>query len=78
MASFAYEAINSRGTTVKGSIEADNIDKAQATPKLMKEAMTTVSFDGLTGTGMKWGADGAVNKEPKAMVIKNGAYTAMD
>ncbi len=30
MPSFAYEAINSRGTTVKGNIEADNIDKAQA------------------------------------------------
>ena len=30
MASFAYEAINSRGITVKGSIDADNIDKAQA------------------------------------------------
>ena len=30
MPSFAYEAINSRGTTVKGSIDADNIEKAQA------------------------------------------------
>ncbi len=30
MPSFAYEAINSRGTTVRGNIDADNIDKAQA------------------------------------------------
>ncbi len=30
MATFAYEAINSRGTTVRGNIDADNIDKAQA------------------------------------------------
>ncbi len=30
MPNFAYEAINSRGTTVRGSIDADNIDKAQA------------------------------------------------
>ncbi len=33
MASFAYEAINKKGATVKGSIEADNIDKAQAMVK---------------------------------------------
>ena len=44
----------------------------------MKAAITALSFDGLTGTSMKWSADGAVNKEPKAMVIKNGAYTAMN
>ena len=30
MPSFAYEAINSKGITVKGNLEADNIDKAQA------------------------------------------------
>lgn len=30
MASFGYEAINAKGATVKGSIEADNIDKATA------------------------------------------------
>ena len=33
MASFAYEAINKKGATVKGTIEADNIDKAQAMVK---------------------------------------------
>ncbi len=30
MASFGYEAINAKGATIKGSIEADNIDKATA------------------------------------------------
>ena len=43
----------------------------------MKTAMTKISVDGLTGQAMKWAADGAVNKEPKAMVIKDGAYVSM-
>lgn len=45
----------------------------------LKAAITAsdFSFDGLTGTGMKWGKDGAVSKDPKAVVIKDGAYAAM-
>lgn len=39
---------------------------------------TSMSFDGLTGEGMTWGADGAVTKSPKGMVIQNGAYVGMD
>ncbi len=35
------------------------------------------SYDGLTGNGMTWGADGAVSKNPKAVVIKDGAYSAL-
>ena len=46
MASFAYEAINSRGTTVKGSIEADNIDKAQALLKGQELIPVTVKETG--------------------------------
>ncbi|HOO78944.1 MAG TPA: amino acid ABC transporter substrate-binding protein, partial [Lachnospiraceae bacterium] len=41
----------------------------------MTGAMTTISVDGLTGTGMTWAATGEVAKEPKAMVIVNGEYT---
>ena len=44
----------------------------------MIEQFTTMSFDGITGTGMTWGADGAVTKAPKGMVIKDGAYVGMD
>ncbi len=42
MPNFAYEAINSRGTTVKGSIDADNIDKAQAMLKSQELIPVTV------------------------------------
>lgn len=43
----------------------------------MKVAMTEITYDGLTGEETTWGADGEPNKAPKAMVIKDGAYTAM-
>jgi len=36
------------------------------------------TFDGLTGTGMKWDNTGAVTKSPKGMVIQNGGYIGMD
>ncbi len=42
MPSFAYEAINGKGTTVRGSIEADNIDKAQAQLKAQELIPVTV------------------------------------
>ena len=36
------------------------------------------SYDGLTGTGMTWAETGEVSKNPKAVVIKDGAYSALD
>lgn len=35
------------------------------------------SFDGLTGTDMKWSESGEVSKDPKGMVIKDGVYVGM-
>lgn len=43
----------------------------------LSEAMTKITVDGLTGEGMTWEATGEVNKAPKAVVIKDGAYAAM-
>ncbi len=44
----------------------------------LKAAITNgYSYDGLTGVGMTWGTDGAVSKNPKAVVIKNGSYSAL-
>ncbi len=43
----------------------------------MKENITALTFAGLTGAEITWDASGAPIKEPKAMVIENGAYTAM-
>ena len=64
------------------------LEKSAATPdmepsalcELLKTAFTAPDFtySGLTGDNMTWDASGAVTKEPKGMVIKNGAYVGMD
>ncbi len=44
----------------------------------MKDAMTKISVHGLTGDPITWTADGEPEKEPKAVVIKDGAYVSAD
>ena len=36
------------------------------------------SYNGLTGDNMTWAATGEVSKKPKAVIIKDGAYSALD
>ena len=70
-----YDAIY----TIKAAIEASG-----ATPDMsisdmgaaLIPQMTTITVDGLTGT-MTWDASGAVSKDPKAVIIENGAYVAL-
>ena len=59
-------------------------EKAELTPDMsvsdlcdaMKTAMTEITVEGLTGT-ITWEADGEPSKDPKAVVISDGAYKAM-
>ena len=62
------------------------LEAAGATPDMTAEELcelmiaqfTTMTFNGLTGEGMTWSADGTVTKSPKGMVIENGAYVGLD
>jgi len=36
-----------------------------------------MSFDGLTGKGMTWDAEGMISKSPAAVVITDGIYVPM-
>ena len=67
-----YEACQKAGVTADMSV-SDICDK-------MVETFTSgdFTFDGLTGSGMTWATTGEVSKEPKGMVIKDGAYAGMD
>ena len=62
-------ALEKAGATADMSAEEIN--------EVMKAAMLEITVDGLTGAGMTWTEDGEVNKEPKAVKIVDGAYTAM-
>lgn len=44
----------------------------------LKTAMTEITLDGLTGDGITWSADGEPTKSPKAVMIQEGAYVAME
>lgn len=64
-----YQAVLTGG--INGDMDASEICDA------LKTQFTSMTFDGLTGTGMTWDATGAITKNPKAVVIKDGAYAAM-
>lgn len=62
------------------------LENAKATPdmdakklcELMIGQFTTMTFNGLTGGNMTWKPNGEISKDPKGMVIRNGAYAGLD
>jgi branched-chain amino acid transport system substrate-binding protein len=64
-----YQACENAGATADMTAEELN--------DLMMKEFTSMTFDGLTGTGATWTAEGQVNKAPKGMVIQNGVYVGM-
>ena len=45
---------------------------------ILVEQFTSMTFDGLTGSGMTWAATGEVSKAPMAVVIENGTYVSAE
>ena len=72
----AYDAIY----VIKAAMEKAGVTPDMSVDEMgtaLSEAMTTITVDGLTGAGMTWDASGAVDKAPKAVVIKDGAYAGL-
>ena len=81
----AYDAIY----IIKAAAEKAGITADMSISEMgdaLKAAMTEITVDGLTGSGITWDADGEPTKEPKAVKIviteaedgtKTGAYAAM-
>ena len=73
----AYDAIY----IIKAAIEESGATPDMSISELgdaLKGAMTKISVDGLTGSGMTWAETGEVNKAPRAVIIKGGAYVAAE
>ncbi|MDO5564655.1 MAG: ABC transporter substrate-binding protein [Eubacteriales bacterium] len=69
----AYDAVY----IVKKALEQSGAKASESHSVLcdaLKNAMTQVTVDGLTGNQMKWAKNGEPNKEPKAVKIVNGEY----
>ena len=72
----AYDAIY----IIKAAIEKANVTAdmdASAICDALKVAMTQITFTGVTGTDITWGADGEPVKKPIAVKIVNGEYVVM-
>ena len=65
-----YEAL----TNAKATPDMD----APALCEAMIKEFSAMTFNGLTGTEVTWDTTGAVSKDPKGMVIENGAYVGLD
>lgn len=73
----AYDAVYA----IKAAVEKAGITPDMSTSDIcdaMKSAMTQITVDGLTSTGMTWDASGEPTKTPKAVVITNGAYVTAE
>ena len=73
----AYDGVKIIAKLVEKESIKGNMSKSEICDKLKKAITDGFSYDGLTGQGMTWSADGAVSKNPKAVVIKDGNYSAL-
>ena len=64
-----YQAVVQAGVK-EGDKHEDVCDK-------LVTAITSMTFDGLTGKNTTWAPGGAVSKSPNAVVIENGAYVGL-
>lgn len=71
----AYDAIYAIKAAIEKSGATVDMSASELCDK-MSAAMTEISLKGLTGT-ITWETSGEPNKEPKAVIIENGAYKAM-
>ena len=73
----AYDAVY----IIKQALESKNVTPDMSTADIcdaIKSAMTEIEASGLTSSKMTWDASGEPNKEPKAVVIKDGAYVSAE
>lgn len=71
----AYDAVYA----IKAAAEASGVTADMSASEICDKlagAMTSITLNGLTGE-ITWDASGEPNKEPKAVVITDGAYKAM-
>ena len=71
----AYDAVY----IIKNAIEKKNVTPDMSVSDIceaIKSAMTEIEVAGVTSSKMTWDASGEPNKEPRAVVIKNGAYVS--
>ncbi len=72
----AYDAVY----IIKQACEQANVTPDMSvsdTCEALKAAMTSITYTGVTGKGITWGADGEPSKPPIVVRIENGEYTVL-
>ncbi|MBQ8434897.1 MAG: ABC transporter substrate-binding protein [Oscillospiraceae bacterium] len=75
----AYDGVKIIAQLVEQQKITPDMDTSEICDKLIAAiAADDFSYNGLTGENMQWDETGAVSKNPKAVIIKDGAYSALD
>lgn len=70
----AYDAVYAiYNAAVESGVTAD-MSATDLCDKLVSAFTTNFTYSGLTGSGMTWGTNGEVSKDPVVCVIENGKY----
>ncbi|MDX8420010.1 ABC transporter substrate-binding protein [Stecheria sp. CLA-KB-P133] len=73
----AYDAVYA----IAQALDASDVTPDSSTDDItaaLEEQFTSMTFDGITGTSVTWNKNGEVSKDPKAIVIKDGAYVSAE
>ena len=73
----AYDSVMIVATLIKQQGITADMSASEMCDKLKSAISAGFTYDGLTGEKMNWSPDGSVSKNPKAVVIKDGAYSAL-
>ena len=73
----AYDAVMAIAHALEQAGVSATDSQADITAAL-KTQFTSMTFDGLTGTAVTWNENGEVSKDPKAIVIQDGAYVSAE
>ena len=73
----AYDCVYAFKQALENAKAAPDMN-AEKLCELMIGQFTTMTFNGLTGGNMTWKANGEISKDPKGMIIRNGAYVGLD
>jgi hypothetical protein len=52
--------------------------KAKEITDVLVKQFTSMTFNGVTGSNVTWKATGEVSKDPRAIVVKSGAYVSAE
>ena len=62
---------------LKQAIEYANLDPTVSISdmcNIIEDSMVNIEYNGVTGKNVRWSTKGEPNKDPKAVIIENGAY----